>query len=140
MISCSWSSTWANGGCDETSLPLPLGANAIRKDLGPTCIRDVNRLLHASIRYGLEHRDAALAYALGFGRGLDHAKADTFVGHVRQRLDARFWPARTTGGRRIARARIPGGCHSATGRAGIRELTPGVAFATLKTEHGTLKH
>jgi len=64
----------------ETQLPLPLGANAIRKDLGPVCIRDVNRLLHASIRYGLEHREAALAYALGFGRGLDHAKADTFVG------------------------------------------------------------
>jgi 1,4-dihydroxy-6-naphthoate synthase len=64
----------------ETNLPLPLGANAIRKDLGPVCIRDVNRLLHASICYGLEHREAALAYALGFGRGLDHAKADAFVG------------------------------------------------------------
>ena len=64
----------------ETGLPLPLGANAIRKDLGPDCIRDVNRLLHASIRYGLEHRAEALAYALGFGRGLDPAKADAFVG------------------------------------------------------------
>jgi 1,4-dihydroxy-6-naphthoate synthase len=64
----------------ETNLPLPLGANAIRKDLGTACIRDVNRLLHASIRYGLEHREAALAHALGFGRGLDHAKADKFVG------------------------------------------------------------
>ena len=64
----------------ETDLPLPLGANAIRKDLGTECIRDVHRLLHASICYGLEHRDAALAYALGFGRGLDHAKADAFVG------------------------------------------------------------
>ncbi len=64
----------------DTGLPLPLGANAIRKDLGPDCIRDVNRLLLASIRYGLAHRAAALTYALGFGRGLDHAKADTFVG------------------------------------------------------------
>jgi 1,4-dihydroxy-6-naphthoate synthase len=64
----------------ETDLPLPLGANAIRKDLGTECISDVHRLLHASICYGLEHREAALAYALGFGRGLDHAKADTFVG------------------------------------------------------------
>jgi 1,4-dihydroxy-6-naphthoate synthase len=63
-----------------TQLPLPLGANAIRKDLGPACIQDVNRLLHASIRYALAHRDAALTYALGFGRGLDQAKADTFVG------------------------------------------------------------
>jgi len=64
----------------ETQLPLPLGANAIRRDLGPSCIRDVNRLLLASIRYGLDHRQDALEYALGFGRGLDHAKADTFVG------------------------------------------------------------
>ncbi|MBM4094560.1 MAG: ABC transporter substrate-binding protein [Planctomycetes bacterium] len=64
----------------ETSFPLPLGANAIRKDLGPTCIRDVNRLLRQSIQYGLEHRAEALAYAQSFGRGLDLAKADQFVG------------------------------------------------------------
>ncbi len=64
----------------RTGLPLPLGANAIRKDLGPTAVVDVNRLLHASIRYGLEHREEALEYALSFGRGLDHAKADRFVG------------------------------------------------------------
>jgi 1,4-dihydroxy-6-naphthoate synthase len=64
----------------ETGLPLPLGANAIRKDLGPTVIRDVHRLLLASIRYGLEHRAEALEYALGFGRGLDRADADRFVG------------------------------------------------------------
>ena len=41
---------------------------------------DVNRLLHASIQYGLEHRRPALDYALQFGRGLDHGKADKFVG------------------------------------------------------------
>jgi len=64
---------------DETGLPLPLGANAIRKDLGPKVIRDVHRLLLASIRYGLEHRREALEYALGFGRGLDPAQADRFV-------------------------------------------------------------
>ena len=65
---------------EKTGLPLPLGANAIRKDLGPAVISDVERLLKASIQYGLEHREAALEYALGFGRGLDHAKADRFVG------------------------------------------------------------
>jgi 1,4-dihydroxy-6-naphthoate synthase len=65
---------------EETGLPLPLGANGIRKDLGPDCIRDVHRLLHASICYGLEHRNEALAYAQEFGRGLDTAKADAFVG------------------------------------------------------------
>jgi len=65
---------------EETGLPLPLGANAIRKDLGPTVIADVHRLLLESIRYGLSHRAEALEYALQFGRGLDHHKADTFVG------------------------------------------------------------
>ncbi len=64
---------------DETGLPLPLGANAIRKDLGPTTIREVTRLLRESIQYGLDHREEALEYALGFGRGLDRAKADRFV-------------------------------------------------------------
>ena len=64
----------------ETGLPLPLGANGIRKDLGAETIREVNRLLHESIRYGLAHRQAALEYAQQFGRGLDTRKADTFVG------------------------------------------------------------
>lgn len=64
---------------DETGLPLPLGANAIRKDLGKETIRDVHRLLRQSIEYGLEHREEALGYALGFGRGLEHGKADQFV-------------------------------------------------------------
>lgn len=64
---------------DQTGLPLPLGANAIRKDLGPEAIRNVTRLLRASIQYGLDHRDEALEYALGFGRGLDLQKADEFV-------------------------------------------------------------
>ena len=64
---------------EETGLPLPLGANAVRKDLGPQVIADVQRLLHASIEYGLQHRREALDYALGFGRGLEPAKADQFV-------------------------------------------------------------
>ncbi len=65
---------------EQTGLPLPLGANAIRRDLGPEVIRDVNRLLRESIRYGLEHRDEALQYAVQFGRDLDRARADKFVG------------------------------------------------------------
>jgi 1,4-dihydroxy-6-naphthoate synthase len=64
----------------QTALPLPLGANAIRKNLGLEAIRDVHRLLLQSIRYGLEHRQEALDYALAFGRNLDRAKADRFVG------------------------------------------------------------
>ena len=65
---------------DETGLPLPLGANGIRKDLGPETISEVQRLFRASIQYGLAHRQEALDYALGFGRGLDRSKADQFVG------------------------------------------------------------
>ena len=64
----------------ETGLPLPLGANGVRKDLGTETIREINRLLKESIRYGLEHRRPALDHALQYGRGLDTAKADTFVG------------------------------------------------------------
>jgi 1,4-dihydroxy-6-naphthoate synthase len=65
---------------EQTDLPLPLGANGIRRDLGETVIRDVHRLLKESIHYGLAHREEALDYALGFGRGLDRAAADRFVG------------------------------------------------------------
>lgn len=65
---------------DETELPLPLGANAIRKDLGPEAMDEVTRLLKESIQYGLDHRAEALDYALGFGRGLDRGMADEFVG------------------------------------------------------------
>ncbi|SRR6266540_1547112 len=61
-------------------LPLPLGGNVIRRDLGPDVIRKVSRLLHESIAYALDHREEALDYALQFGRGLDRAKADRFVG------------------------------------------------------------
>jgi 1,4-dihydroxy-6-naphthoate synthase len=65
---------------EHTGLPLPLGANAIRIDLGDEVIRDVHALLRRSIEYGLEHRDEALGYAMSFGRGLDRSKADQFVG------------------------------------------------------------
>jgi len=61
-------------------LPLPLGANAIRKDLGPTVMDEVTAILKHSIQYGLDHRDAALDHALQYGRDLDRAKADRFVG------------------------------------------------------------
>ncbi len=64
----------------ETGLPLPLGGNVIRKDLGPAMIRRVSRLLHQSIRYGLAHRREALAHAMRYGRDLDAALADRFVG------------------------------------------------------------
>jgi 1,4-dihydroxy-6-naphthoate synthase len=61
-------------------LPLPLGGNVIRRDLGPEMVAKVSRILHASIAYSLDHRAEALDYALQFGRGLDRTKADRFVG------------------------------------------------------------
>ena len=64
---------------ERTGLPLPLGANAIRRDLGAKAIGDVHRLLRESIAYGLEHREEALDYAMSFSRGLDRSKADRFV-------------------------------------------------------------
>lgn len=65
---------------EKTGLPLPLGANAIRKDLGEPFCLEVSRLLRASIDYGLAHREEALQYALQFGRGMGTALADRFVG------------------------------------------------------------
>ncbi len=65
---------------DLTGLPLPLGANGIRKDLGEKTIEEVQKLLYASIKYGLDHRTEALDYALQYGRDLDYSKADRFVG------------------------------------------------------------
>jgi 1,4-dihydroxy-6-naphthoate synthase len=65
---------------DETGLPLPLGGNAIRKDLGRPAMEEVTRLLKQSIEYGLAHRQEALAHALQYGRDLDRSQADKFVG------------------------------------------------------------
>jgi 1,4-dihydroxy-6-naphthoate synthase len=61
-------------------LPLPLGGNIIRRDLGPEMIRKVSKLLHDSIAYALAHRTDAVEYAQQFGRGLDKDKTDKFVG------------------------------------------------------------
>jgi 1,4-dihydroxy-6-naphthoate synthase len=65
---------------EKTGLPLPLGGNVVRRDLGTETIRDISRLLKESIRYALAHRDDALAYALKYARDMDKALADRFVG------------------------------------------------------------
>ena len=64
----------------ETGLPLPLGGNVIRKDLGDDLTRKISRHLRDSIAYGLEHRSAALDHSMQYARGLDRSKADAFVG------------------------------------------------------------
>ena len=64
---------------DSTNLPLPLGINVVKKDLGEEAIAATAQVLKASIAYGLEHRKEALEYALQYGRGLSNKDADTFV-------------------------------------------------------------
>ncbi len=63
----------------ETGLPLPLGVNVVRRDIGDDVVEDVSAVLRAAIQCGLDHRAEALEYALQFGRGIDAAVADRFV-------------------------------------------------------------
>ncbi len=65
---------------DETGLPLPLGGNAVRRDLGPELMKSLTRLVRDTVRYSLAHRDEALAYAMQFARGMQTGIADRFVG------------------------------------------------------------
>ena len=74
---------WADLGewwYQQTRLPLPLGGNVVRRDLGEELMRAIARDLKASIEYGLAHRAEALRHAQGFSRGLDPARTDEFVG------------------------------------------------------------
>ena len=73
-------------------LPLPLGGNVIRRDLGPEVIRTVSTMLHDSIAHALSHRAAAVEYALQFGRGLNRRDTDTFVGMYVNQLTLDYGP------------------------------------------------
>jgi 1,4-dihydroxy-6-naphthoate synthase len=64
----------------ETGLPLPLGANAVRRDLGSELMSRLTRIVRESVRYSLAHRPEALRYAMEFARGMDRGVADRFVG------------------------------------------------------------
>jgi 1,4-dihydroxy-6-naphthoate synthase len=64
----------------ETDLPLPLGGNAVRRDLGPERMAQLTRLVRETVRYSLAHRADALAYAMSFARGMQGGIADRFVG------------------------------------------------------------
>lgn len=71
---------------ETDGLPLPLGGNVVRRDLGIGMIRELAQFIEESIRYALTHREEALEYALQFGRGLDRAQGDRFISmYVNQR-------------------------------------------------------
>jgi 1,4-dihydroxy-6-naphthoate synthase len=65
---------------ERTGLPLPLGGNVVRRDLGSQLMRQISRLLRESIQYALAHRQDALTYALQYARDMDRDLADRFVG------------------------------------------------------------
>jgi 1,4-dihydroxy-6-naphthoate synthase len=74
---------WADLGAwwrEDTGLPLPLGGNAVRRDLGAAVIEQIARDLRASIVYALDHRAPALTHARQFNRGIGDERTDTFVG------------------------------------------------------------
>src|SRR5215831_15889254 len=65
---------------ERTGLPLPLGGNVIKRELGPKMMKQIGTDIRKSIQYGLDHREEATAYAMQFSRGLDVHKADRFIG------------------------------------------------------------
>jgi 1,4-dihydroxy-6-naphthoate synthase len=73
-------------------LPLPLGGNIIRRDLGPEMMARVSTMLHDSIAYALSHRAEAVEYAQQFGRGLDRGDTDRFVGMYVNQLTLDYGP------------------------------------------------
>lgn len=86
---------------EKTSLPLPLGGNAVRRSLGPETLAKIARDLRASVEHGLAHRDAALDHALSFARGLDRGNADKFVGMYVNRWTVDFGDVGKTAIRRL---------------------------------------
>ncbi len=91
---------------DKTGLPLPLGGNVVRKDLGEATVKAVSRDLRKSIQYGLEHRTPALAHAQQYARGLDPARTDTFVGMYVNSFTLDYGPA----GRAAVQRLLDEGC------------------------------
>ncbi len=109
---------WWHG---ETGLPLPLGGNVVRRDLGQPLMHAVARDLKASIEYGLAHRAEGLAHARGFSRGLDASQTDRFVGmYVNDYTVSYGSQGRRAVAELLARA----------ARAGLIPAAPDVAFVS----------
>lgn len=107
---------WWHG---ETGLPLPLGGNVVRRDLGDELMQHVARDMKASIEYALAHRAEALTHAQGFSRGLDAIRTDRFVGMYVNEYTVDYGP---TGRRAVAE--LLGRAH----RAGLIPRPIDVAF------------
>ena len=103
-------------------LPLPMGGNAIRQDLGDETIREVSELLKESIQYSLDNREDALEYAMQFARDMDPALADRFVAMWVNRIDARLQRARPGSCPPLAHRRLRARNHSSCGRNPVRRL------------------
>ena len=86
---------------EKTTLPLPLGGNVIRRDLGDKAMVEICHLVRASIDYGLKHRSEALQYAMKYGRNLSTAQADQFVGMYVNEYTLRYGPAGREAVRRL---------------------------------------
>jgi 1,4-dihydroxy-6-naphthoate synthase len=98
---------------EQTGLPLPLGANAIRRALGAELARQVAGAIRGSVAYALEHREEALNYALQFARDMDPALADKFVGMYVNRWTLNFGDeGRKAVNELVARAKSAGLMHS----------------------------
>jgi 1,4-dihydroxy-6-naphthoate synthase len=101
---------------EQTGLPLPLGGNVVRKDLGSELVSRIARLLKESIQFALANREEALDYALGYARGLDPALADRFVGMYVNEWTVDYGPrgreaVRTLLGRAQQAGLVPGPFH-----------------------------
>ncbi|NCW27943.1 MAG: ABC transporter substrate-binding protein [Verrucomicrobia bacterium] len=80
---------WAR---ETRGLPLPLGGNVVRRDLGTKTISDVTQTLQESVRYALEHRQAGVRHALPLSRGMDEKRTDKFIGMYVNDLTLDFGP------------------------------------------------
>ena len=94
---------------DETGLPLPLGGNAVRRDLGPELMARLTRLVRETVRHSLAHRPQALEYAMSFARGMDPARGRPLRRDVGERHDGRDGRARPPRGAGLPRPRLRGG-------------------------------
>ncbi len=100
-------------------LPLPLGCNVVRRDLGMPLMKRISADIRASIRYALEHREAAMEYAMSFARGLDSSRADRFVGMYVNDLTLDYGPE----GRRAIRTLL-----TEAHRNGLAPEVPDIGF------------